>query len=83
MKFLVSTNVDGLHRRSGIPEDAMAELHGNCYKEVCRKCNKEYLRNFEVGASNNHTTPRKCDNCGDPLYDTIVHFGTILFVLQS
>jgi NAD-dependent SIR2 family protein deacetylase len=28
LKYVVSTNVDGLHRRSGIPEDNIAELHG-------------------------------------------------------
>jgi mono-ADP-ribosyltransferase sirtuin 6 len=31
LKFLVSTNVDGLHRKSGIAEERIAELHGNSY----------------------------------------------------
>lgn len=78
MKFLVSTNVDGLHRRSGIPEDAMAELHGNCYKEVCSNshCGMEYLRTFDAASHQvNHITGRKCEKCGSPLVDNIIHFG--------
>ena len=29
MKFLVSQNVDGLHRKSGVTADKISELHGN------------------------------------------------------
>lgn len=29
VKYIVSTNLDGLHRRSGIHADEMSELHGN------------------------------------------------------
>jgi len=76
-KFVCSTNVDGLHRRSGISENEMSELHGNCYKEYCGKCNKEYLRNFDVTCSiPDHKTGRKCtvEKCGGELLDTIIHF---------
>jgi len=77
-KFLVSTNVDGLHRRSGITADAMAELHGNCYKELCSSpnCKKEYLRSFDASSHHsNHITGRKCDKCKSPLVDSIINFG--------
>ena len=29
VKYIVSTNMDGLHRRSGIAEDKISEVHGN------------------------------------------------------
>lgn len=44
----------------------MAELHGNCYKETCSKCNREYLRTFDVTGEGtlNHLTFRKCEVSG-------------------
>eukprot|EP00300_Choanocystis_sp_HF-7_P031386 c40699_g1_i1.p1 GENE.c40699_g1_i1~~c40699_g1_i1.p1 ORF type:complete len:334 (-),score=64.47 c40699_g1_i1:36-980(-) len=53
LEMVVSQNVDGLHRRAGIRGDRIAELHGNCYLEVCwnRDCEKagrQYLRTFDV-----------------------------------
>ena len=46
LKFLISQNVDGLHRRSGYPSKYLAELHGNTNLEYCKKCGKEFLRDY-------------------------------------
>jgi mono-ADP-ribosyltransferase sirtuin 6 len=48
VQFIISTNMDGLHMRSGMPAHMMVELHGNIYKESCERCQKEYYRPFEV-----------------------------------
>jgi len=80
IKRVVTTNVDGLHRRSGTSIDQLSELHGNCYREVCNKCGTEYLRGYDVTKTvvnyTNHLTGRLCTvpNCGGQLKDTIIHF---------
>lgn len=80
LKYMLSQNVDGLHRKSGIPVEKLAELHGNANVEKCKKCGMEYMRDF--GVRNNphvhmHETGNLCDDfsCGGELIDTIVNFG--------
>lgn len=80
IKYLISQNTDGLHRKSLVPLDKFAELHGNSMMEVCKKCGKSYLRDFRVRTAakvHDHVTGRHCDNisCGGPLEDTIINFG--------
>lgn len=79
--FVTSTNVDCLHLRSGVPQEKLAELHGNAFLEVCRSCKKSFMRTFDVTAQKGpdlvddvHTTGRKCEACQGPLFDSIVHF---------
>ncbi|KAL4501444.1 hypothetical protein ABPG72_021251 [Tetrahymena utriculariae] len=80
LKFLISQNVDGLHRRSGFSTYHLAELHGNTNLEKCSKCGKEYMRDFRVRTAqqvHDHKTGRKCDNqqCKGDLFDSIINFG--------
>jgi NAD-dependent SIR2 family protein deacetylase len=35
LKFIISQNVDGLHRKSGISPEKITELHGNTNLELC------------------------------------------------
>ena len=35
LKFIISQNIDGLHRKSGVPIHKIAELHGNTNLEIC------------------------------------------------
>jgi NAD-dependent SIR2 family protein deacetylase len=80
LKHIISQNVDGLHRKSGIPAEKLSEVHGNTNLEVCKKCNRGYMRDFRVRNAqkvHDHKTGRKCDNvkCGGPLEDSIINFG--------
>jgi len=33
---------------AGVPRSQLAELHGNCFAERCKKCKSEYVRDFEM-----------------------------------
>ncbi|RMJ16569.1 hypothetical protein CDV36_003720 [Fusarium kuroshium] len=80
MKYLVSQNCDGLHRRSGIRPDMISELHGNSNREYCKDCGKDYIRDFRAVATyektvRDHRTGRTCTRCGGLLHDSIINFG--------
>jgi NAD-dependent SIR2 family protein deacetylase len=80
LKYLISQNIDGLHRRSGIPPEKLAEVHGNTNLEKCLKCKKEYMRDFRVRTAKNvhsHETGRLCEDerCKGKLIDSIINFG--------
>ena len=80
LKHVISQNIDGLHRKSGIPEDQISELHGNTNLEYCDTCGKGYMRDFRVRTAQkakDHKTGRKCDNssCKGLLHDSIINFG--------
>ena len=76
IKFLITTNMDGLHWRSGFPEHMMEELHGCAYTEHCPYCHKHFRRLKEVErGSPDHFTDNLCDFCGNKIMDTIVNFN--------
>lgn len=80
LKCLVSQNIDGLHRKSGISPSRLTEVHGNTNLELCKKCGKEYMRDFEVRNNthiHSHETGRSCDDpeCKGELIDSIINFG--------
>ncbi|KAI2609377.1 DHS-like NAD/FAD-binding domain-containing protein [Hypoxylon fragiforme] len=83
LKYLISQNCDGLHRRSGILPNNLSELHGNNTRESCKDCGKEFIRDFRAVASyektvHDHRTGRKCTLCDGALLDSIINFGESL-----
>ena len=80
LKHIISQNVDGLHRKSGIPAESISEVHGNTNLEICKKCGTNYMRDFRVRNAQkdkDHKTGRNCDDraCGGDLEDSIINFG--------
>ncbi|KAL6079563.1 NAD-dependent protein deacetylase sirtuin-7 [Balamuthia mandrillaris] len=79
VRCVISTNMDGLHLRSGLPPHLLVEQHGNSFNEICERCGREHYRYFDVMQtvvhSRQHYTGRLCSFCGGRLQDTIVHFS--------
>jgi NAD-dependent SIR2 family protein deacetylase len=79
-KFLISSNCDGLHLKSGVPPNMIAEVHGNSNVEACSLCGMCFHRGNQR-VRNNRTrarmTGRKCENpdCKGVLRYTTVAFG--------
>lgn len=72
---IVTQNIDGLHQRSGVPDDAVIELHGNAHGVICLVCGARSER-AEVHArlAAGETDPL-CLACGGMLKSTTVSFG--------
>ena len=72
---VVTQNIDGLHQRSGVPDEALIELHGNGTYARCLSCRKRYdldsiLRDFEA----DETLPI-CARCGGIIKTATISFG--------
>jgi len=82
VRHIASTNLDGLHRRSGIAWENLSELHGNSFVEKCVDCGAVYERQEDVGGGNlDHSTGNLCDDeeCMGDLQDNIINFGYVYF----
>ena len=88
LDFVISQNVDGLHAKSGIPFDRLAELHGNMYFMNCLECNQK-MTFEEVGwdkkkwgqgylTNNVKNGQPSCPKCSGRVVSSIVNFGDSL-----
>lgn len=74
----VTQNIDGLHQAAGLPQEAIAELHGNGDGIACLQCGADHEPSeIEERWVNGDLDPH-CDHCGGILKSTIVFFGEVL-----
>lgn len=76
IKFIISQNIDGLHMRSGIKRENLAELHGNFFVTECPKCKNKFIRSTPSPTVGMKPTGETCKNrtrsCRGKLIDTIL-----------
>lgn len=72
LKYCVTQNVDGLHRRAGLPRSLHCSLHGCAFTEKCSTCSAEYFRDKDVGGMSFKPTGNICTICGGELHDTLL-----------
>ncbi len=73
--FLITQNIDGLHQKSGIPNNKIIEIHGNATQAACLKCGeKQNIQNFHKAIHQNAPLPR-CPSCNGIVKVATISFG--------
>jgi NAD-dependent deacetylase len=85
LDFLISQNVDGLHLEAGIPQERLAELHGNGRLMKCLICDKRFSKKQicwdedKWGPGYRTSPPVKgqpyCPDCGGRIISSVINFG--------
>ena len=72
---LITQNIDGLHQKSGIPEEVVIELHGTMQWVVCLECGKRYQREQIQSRLESGEKVPKCDACHGIMKPATISFG--------
>lgn len=85
LKFIISQNVDNLHRKSGIPFNILAELHGNTNLMKCISCDTRFTKkeinwNNQIHGNGYRTekpipNQPKCPHCKGRIISSVVNFN--------
>ena len=72
VKFVATSNHDGLHQKSGLGDEFIADVFGNVFVEKCLKCKRLWKRSVVVPSLG-----RKCDDtsCKGRLQKTGTRMG--------
>ncbi|WP_454813834.1 SIR2 family NAD-dependent protein deacylase [Labrys neptuniae] len=72
---VITQNIDNLHQDSGIPADAVVEVHGNTTYATCLDCARRYeIEALRAPFLANGQAPR-CDDCGGFIKTATISFG--------
>jgi len=72
---VITQNVDGLHQRSGVPEDKVIELHGNSTYARCLDCGSRHELDPILSAFEKDETLPLCGDCGGIVKTATISFG--------
>lgn len=75
--LVVTQNIDGLHRKSGVPEEQLVEIHGRhdrfvCTRQECARAQQPY-QSVDLSKLDEGVVPR-CQDCGEPLRPLVLLF---------
>ena len=72
---IITQNVDGLHQRSGVPDEQVIELHGNTTYASCLNCKARYeLDPIREAFQEDEPLPI-CSKCGGIVKTATISFG--------
>ena len=73
LQTVITQNIDGLHQKSGIPDDRVIELHGSNTYIACLDCRKRF--SWEEALEQEYDDCPSCDACGGWLKPATISFG--------
>jgi NAD-dependent deacetylase len=71
----LTQNIDGLHQRSGLPSEAVIELHGTVHESECLECQDRRPMPEAVARVHAGDPDPSCLSCGGILKSATVFFG--------
>ena len=71
---MITQNIDGLHQRSGVPDQKVVELHGNSTYAVCLNCERRYGLDPILAKFRADEQPPECE-CGGFIKTATISFG--------
>jgi NAD-dependent deacetylase len=71
---VVTQNIDGLHQAAGVPDDQVAELHGNIRRSHCVECGADWPTDEVLSWVEGGAADPRC-----PVCDGIVKTATVMF----
>lgn len=77
LHLLVTQNVDGLHERSGFPNDRLINIHGTDSEVECMRCHQRAPRALAQELWEKGTPVPQC-SCGGPWKPATISFGQSL-----
>ncbi len=75
---VVTQNVDGLHHKSGLEEDFVAEMHGNVRGSHCMECSERWPTEEVLGWVEAGDPDPHCPRCGGLVKSDTIMFGEML-----
>ena len=77
LDLLITQNIDGLHQKSGLPDDKVIELHGNTTRVRCMSCDAIAPLDETLARIKNGELAPNC-SCGGYLKPDTISFGQSL-----
>ena len=75
---VVTQNIDGLHYKSGLDDDMVAELHGNVRNSHCLSCDSRWPTEKVLGWVEAGDEDPTCPDCGGLVKTDTIMFGEML-----
>ena len=79
---VVTQNIDGLHQKSGLPDRAVIELHGNAHQAVCVECRSKVPTTDVLDRVAAGEDDPACTECAGILKPDVVLFEEAMPVLE-